>query len=192
MTAKRRKAGQVSVCFFGDGALNQGLLLESMNMASIWQLPVIYVCENNQYGEYTPTERVTGGTIPQRGEALGVTSVSVDGMDVMAVYDAARQMVERARSGEGPGFLVCQTYRYFGHGMSDRDRTYRTRDEEDNWRRKDPIERLAHSLIDSSQFAQSELTAIQDKTHTAAREFTAQDERAADSLRAVEADLPTR
>src|SRR5258706_13381773 len=174
LTAKRRKAGQVAVCFFGDGALNQGLLLESMNMASIWQLPVIYVCENNQYGEYTPTEQVTAGVIQQRGEALGVTSVSVDGMDVLAVYNAAAQLVARARSGGGPAFLVCQTYRYFGHGMSDRDRPYRTRDEEDNWRLKDPIERLAHYLIESGQVAQSELTAIQEDVQRetlAAREY---------------------
>jgi len=162
LTAKRRKAGQVAVCFFGDGALNQGLLLESMNMASVWQLPVIYVCENNQYGEYTATEQVTAGTIQQRGAALGVASASVDGMDVLAVYDATRQMVVRARAGSGPSFLVCQTYRYYGHGMSDRDRPYRSRDEEETWRRSDPIDRLANYLTESGQFTKPDLDATQE------------------------------
>ncbi|MCC7447104.1 MAG: thiamine pyrophosphate-dependent dehydrogenase E1 component subunit alpha [Anaerolineae bacterium] len=160
LSAKYRKNGQVAVCFFGDGALNQGLLLESMNMAAIWQLPVIYVCENNQYGEYTPTERVTAGNISQRGEALGVRSAAVDGMDVLAVYDAARQMVEQARAGSGPGFLVCRTYRYFGHGMSDRDRVYRTRDEEDSWRQYDPVARLSAQLLASETITQAELDNI--------------------------------
>ncbi len=134
-----------------------------MNMASIWKLPVIYVCENNQYGEYTATAQVTAGTIQQRGEALGVASASVDGMDVLAVYQAASDMVTKARAGGGPGFLVCQTYRYFGHGMSDRDRTYRTRDEEENWRRNDPVDRLVRYLTESGQSTKIELDAIREE-----------------------------
>src|SRR5438477_6889937 len=90
LSAKTLKNNQVVACFFGDGAINQGLLLESMNMASLWQLPVIYVCENNQYGEYTPMQNVTAGEIYKRGESFNIPSHVVDGMDVCAVYEATR------------------------------------------------------------------------------------------------------
>ncbi|MCE2488483.1 MAG: thiamine pyrophosphate-dependent dehydrogenase E1 component subunit alpha [Anaerolineae bacterium] len=159
--AKRAGKGQVAVCFFGDGALNQGLLLESMNMASIWQLPVIYVCENNQYGEYTPTERVTAGNLVSRGEAFDIPSARVDGMDVMAVYRQTGALVERARRGAGPGFMVCDTYRFQGHGMSDADRPYRTREEEREWMKRDPIERFARLLTEKGHCPREELDAIE-------------------------------
>ncbi len=159
--AKRRGEGQVAVCFFGDGALNQGLLLESMNMASIWKLPVLYVCENNQYGEYTPTAQVTAGNLVSRGEAFDIPSVNVDGMDVMAVYRQASALVARARAGEGPGFMVCETYRFQGHGMSDPDRPYRTREEEREWQKRDPIERFASLLTENAHCTREELEAIE-------------------------------
>ena len=159
--AKRRGEGQVAVCFFGDGALNQGLLLESMNMASIWKLPVLYVCENNQYGEYTPTAQVTAGNLVSRGEAFDIPSVNVDGMDVMAVYRQASALVARARAGEGPGFMVCETYRFQGHGMSDPDRPYRTREEEREWQKRDPIERFASLLTGNAHCTREELEAIE-------------------------------
>lgn len=158
--AKRLKTDRVVACFFGDGAINQGLLLESMNMAALWKLPVLYICENNQYGEYTPMEHVTAGQIVKRGEAFDIPSVVVDGMDVCAVYQAANAAVTKARAGEGPSYLVCQTYRFLGHGMSDRDRPYRTRDEENEWRKLDPIERLGNTLVKSKQATQAELDAI--------------------------------
>ncbi len=161
LSAKRQKTDRVVACFFGDGAANQGLLLESMNMASIWKLPVIYVCENNQYGEYTPMESVTAGSLPQRGAALGIPSQVVDGMDALAVYAAASQAVQRGRAGEGPTFLVCQTYRYLGHGTSDRDRPYRTRTEEDEWRERDPINRLARVLVDEGHASEADLKAAE-------------------------------
>ncbi len=163
LTAKLKKRGQVAVCFFGDGAANQGLLLESMNMASIWSLPVIYACEHNQYGEYTPAEAVTAGTLADRGEALNIPTTVVDGMSVLAVYEAAQTAVARGRAGEGPSFLVCQTYRYQGHGMSDRDRPYRTRDEEESWKLKDPIQRLRAELIAAKTATAEELDAISSK-----------------------------
>jgi TPP-dependent pyruvate/acetoin dehydrogenase alpha subunit len=147
LSAKIRKTRQVAVCFFGDGALNQGLLHESMNMASLWSLPVLYVCEHNRYGEYTSTEEATAGVISERGEALGVPTSVLDGMDVEAIADAARNAVARSRDGQGPSFLICETYRYFGHGMSDRDRPYRTRDEEQEWRSRDPIERFQSRVV---------------------------------------------
>src|SRR5258708_27689268 len=104
--------GRVAVCFFGDGALGQGLLYEVMNMAAIWKLPVVYVCENNLYNEYTPMEEVTAGDIATRGPAFGVPSNRVDGQDVQAVYRAAKTMIDRARAGEGPGFPAFYTYLY--------------------------------------------------------------------------------
>jgi TPP-dependent pyruvate/acetoin dehydrogenase alpha subunit len=160
LSAKLRKSNQVVVCFFGDGALNQGLLLESMNMAGIWQLPVIYVCENNQYGEYTPVEAVTAGDVSRRGEAFGIRSITVDGMDVIKVYEAANLAVARARSSDGPSFLLCKTYRYFGHSMADRDRSYRTQEEEQAWRERDPIICFARYLTADGSAQQSELDAI--------------------------------
>ncbi len=160
-SAKVRKTKQVAACFFGDGALNQGVLLESMNLAAIWQLPVIYACENNQYGEYTPTRKVTAGNIEMRGEALGIPSSTVDGMDVLAVYEAAAEAVERARSGGGPGFLILETYRYSGHGMSDVDRSYRTREEEQQWRQsRDPIDCLWKFLREEWQVSPNLLASL--------------------------------
>jgi pyruvate dehydrogenase E1 component alpha subunit len=152
LSAQTRGTDQVAVCFFGDGAANQGLFLESMNMAAIWSLPVVYVCEHNQYGEYTPAAAVTAGEIGARGAALGVESATIDGMDVLAVHEAAASAVARARAGEGPTLLVCDTYRFLGHGMSDRDRPYRTRDEEEVWKTRDPIERLAATMRERHGF----------------------------------------
>ena len=157
LSARLRKSDAVVACFFGDGALNQGLLLESMNMAAIWRLPLIYVCENNQYGEYTPAEQVTAGVVQQRGEAFGIPSAAVDGMDVLRVHQAAHAAVMRARAGEGPSFLICETYRYLGHGMSDHNRAYRTREEEELWKQRDPIDRLGRYLMDVRHISQGEL-----------------------------------
>lgn len=141
LASKISGADTVAVCFFGDGAANQGLLLESMNMAAIWSLPCVYVCEDNQYGEYTPKSAVTAGDIGERATALGINLHRVDGMDVLDVRAAAHAAVSEARAGNGPQFLHCETYRFLGHGMSDRDRPYRTRDEETLWRERDPIAR---------------------------------------------------
>src|ERR1017187_10322762 len=116
LSAKRNGRGDVAVCFFGDGALNQGLLFEAINMAAIWRLPVVFVCENNGYGEFTASEDVTAGRDPLgRGAVFDIPSELVDGMDVLAVRDATCRAVARARAGEGPSFLVCTTYRYGGH-----------------------------------------------------------------------------
>src|SRR5712671_4289892 len=147
LSAKMRGSDQVAVCFFGDGALGQGLLYESMNMASLWKLPVIYVCENNLYGEYTPGTETIAGDILARPRALGVYAESVDGQDVQAVHATMRRLVERARRGEGPAFLECKTYRYYGHHVGDVNREYRTREEEREWMSKhDPLETLASRL----------------------------------------------
>jgi len=147
LSAKMRGTDQVAVCFFGDGALGQGLLYESMNMAALWALPVIYVCENNLYGEYTPGNETIAGEILSRAKAFGIHAETVDGQDVQAVNTTMKRLVERARRGEGPAFLECKTYRYYGHHVGDVNREYRTRDEEKEWMTKhDPLETLAARL----------------------------------------------
>jgi len=142
LSAKRRGRGEVAACFFGDGALNQGLLSEVMNMAAIWRLPALFVCENNGFGEFTAIGDVTAGPDPiARGLAFGIPSETVDGMDVLAVRTAAQRAIDRARSGRGPSFLVCMTYRYGGHHVGDK-QDYKDSAEAKAWRLKDPIERL--------------------------------------------------
>jgi pyruvate dehydrogenase E1 component alpha subunit len=149
-SAKRRGTDQVAACFFGEGALGQGLLYEVMNMAALWTLPVVYVCENNQYNEYTHFSEATAGDILDRPRAFGIESVAVDGQDVRAVVAAAERLVGRARRGEGPGFLLCETYRYHGHHVGDVDRAYyRPADEEQRWREeRDPIVLLGSWLVE--------------------------------------------
>src|SRR5882724_8975101 len=115
LTAKRMKTGQVAVCFFGDGAMGQGLLYEVMNMAALWKLPVIYVCENNLYNEYTHNSETLAGDMVTRAAGFGIPGETVDGQDVRKVYAATKQIVDRARQGAGPAFLVCNTYRFMGH-----------------------------------------------------------------------------
>src|SRR5713101_1975660 len=162
LSAKMRKSGQVAVCFFGDGALGQGLLYEAMNMAALWKLPVIYVCENNLYGEYTPCGETIAGEILARPRALGVHAESVDGQDVQAVNATMRKLVERARRGEGPAFLECKTYRYYGHHVGDVNREYRSRDEERDWMtNRDPLETLSSRLMQQQLAEQSVFDRIQ-------------------------------
>jgi acetoin:2,6-dichlorophenolindophenol oxidoreductase subunit alpha len=149
-SAKRRGTDQVAVCFFGDGALGQGLLYEVMNMASLWSLPVIYVCENNLYNEYTHYLEVTAGSILDRPRSFGIPAVEVDGQDVRAVHAATTELVGRARRGEGPSFLLCNTYRQHGHHVGDVDRAYyRSKEEEQEWRvDRDPIALLGRWLVE--------------------------------------------
>jgi acetoin:2,6-dichlorophenolindophenol oxidoreductase subunit alpha len=140
-SAKRRGTGAVAVCFFGEGALGQGLVYEVMNMAALWALPVLYVCENNQYNEYTHYLEATAGEILARPRAFGIEAREVDGQDVRAVYAETAALVERAREGRGPGFLLANTYRHHGHHVGDVDRSYyRTKEEEQLWRsERDPL-----------------------------------------------------
>jgi len=140
-SARARGSGQVAVCFFGEGALGQGVLYEVMNLAALWKLPVIYLCENNLYNEYTHFSETTAGAIGARASAFGIPVEEVDGQDVRAVHAAAVRAVERARAGEGPTFVVCNTYRFRGHHVGDVDRTYyRSKEEEERWRsERDPI-----------------------------------------------------
>ena len=141
LSAKRRGTDQVAVCFFGEGALGQGVVYEVMNLASLWSLPVIYLCENNLYNEYTHYLETTAGEILARPRSFGIEAREVDGQDVRAVYAATVELVERARAGEGPAFLVANTYRYHGHHVGDIDRSYyRSEEEEQLWREeRDPL-----------------------------------------------------
>ncbi|HXV34348.1 MAG TPA: thiamine pyrophosphate-dependent dehydrogenase E1 component subunit alpha [Gaiellaceae bacterium] len=148
-SAKAGGSDRVAVCFFGEGALGQGVLYEVMNMASLWKLPVVYVCENNLYNEYTHYSETTAGDIAARPAAFGLPVEEVDGQDVRAVHAAAAAAVERARAGDGPSFLLCNTYRFHGHHVGDVDRAYyRSRDEESTWTgERDPLTILAAWLM---------------------------------------------
>jgi acetoin:2,6-dichlorophenolindophenol oxidoreductase subunit alpha len=164
-SAKRRGTDQVAVCFFGEGALGQGVLYEVMNMASLWTLPVIYVCENNLYNEYTHYLEATAGDILTRPRAFGIHAIDVDGQDVRAVYAATAGLVERARRGEGPAFLLCNTYRYHGHHVGDVDRSYyRSREEEELWRNeRDPLSRLGTWLLEQELADESTLQTLEEE-----------------------------
>ncbi|HEX6483600.1 MAG TPA: thiamine pyrophosphate-dependent dehydrogenase E1 component subunit alpha [Ktedonobacteraceae bacterium] len=150
MSSKMRGSDQVVACFFGDGALGQGLLYEAMNMASLWKLPVIYVCENNLYGEYTHYSETVAGEISARAKAFGMLTQEADGQDVRMVYSSTKRLVERARQGDGPAFLVCNTYRYYGHHVGDVSRSYyRSKEEEQNWMtQRDPLTLLSNWLVE--------------------------------------------
>ena len=142
------KSERVSVAFFGDGASNNGAFHEGLNMASIWKLPVLFVCENNQYATEVPFVSVAGNPdVSARGPAYGMPTVAVDGNDVLAVHAAAEEAVRRARAGDGPTFLACTTYRTRAHSEGMRDQGYRTRAEVEEWRTRDPIKRLREQLV---------------------------------------------
>ena len=161
-SAKYRGTDQVAVCFFGEGALGQGVLYEEMNMAQLWKLPVIYVCENNFYTEYTHYLETTAGDIPARARAFGVQAETVDGQDVRAVYATCAKLVERARRGDGPAFLLCNTYRHHGHHVGDINRDYyRSKQEERSWvSERDPIKLLSDWLISQKQADAAQLDRV--------------------------------
>lgn len=160
LAAKMRKSGQVAVAFFGDGAANEGAWHEGLNIAAIWDLPVIFVCENNLYAASTPFSKTFKiENVADRAPSYGIPGHIVDGNDVLAVYQAARVAVERARGGEGPTLLECMTYRLCGHSRSD-PRTYRTREEESRWQDRDPIPRFRQWLIREGICSDEELDEI--------------------------------
>jgi len=161
-SAKKLGNGRICVCFFGEGALGQGVLYEAMNMAQLWKLPVVYACENNMYNEYTHYSETTAGEITARPAAFGIPAETVDGQDVRAVNATASRLVDRARSGAGPSFLLCNTYRYRGHHVGDINREYyRAKQEEQKWSsERDPIKILGDWLIEQkiADLAQLEKT----------------------------------
>ena len=165
MSIKMRGSDQVAVCFFGDGALGQGVLYEVMNMASLWKLPVIYVCENNYYNEYTHNSETTAGDMSARARAFGILTEEIDGQDVRAVYATAQRVVERARRGEGPAFILCETYRYHGHHVGDIQRAYyRSKEEEEYWKaQRDPLKILADWLTSEGATGDAEFAQIEQR-----------------------------
>ncbi len=172
MSAKMRGTDQVAVCFFGEGALGQGLFYEVMNMASLWKLPIIYLCENNLYNEYTHYSEVTAGTLRARPETFDIHTEQIDGQDIRLVYATMVPLVERARKGEGPFFLICDTYRYYGHHVGDIDRTYyRSKEEEEQWKKeKDPISICSAWLIEDGLADQAVLDQIKSDVEKEAEE----------------------
>ncbi len=170
MSAKMRGSDQVAVCFFGEGALGQGLLYEVMNMAALWQLPVIYVCENNLYNEYTPYSETTAGEMMTRAKAFNIHTEEVDGQDVRLVYLSMQRLVERARSGQGPAYLLCHTYRYYGHHVGDINRSYyRSKEEEMAWQtQRDPLKILGAWLIEETFADEGVLEQIEREVRTEA------------------------
>lgn len=167
-SSKMRGTDQVTVCFFGDGALGQGLLYEVMNMASLWKLPVIYICENNLYNEYTHYSETTAGDMSARAKAFGILTEEINGQDVRAVYAAAQRLVERARQGEGPAFLLCNTYRYHGHHVGDIQRAYyRSKEEEEQWRtERDPLKLLVEWMTEQQMIDAATLEQIEQRVRT--------------------------
>lgn len=142
------QSGKVSVTVFGDGTLNQGHVHEAMNMAALWKLPMIFLCENNEYAEMTPLDRSSAVTnLTQRMAAYNIHAVSIDGNDLFEVYHTMTQAVERARKGEGPTFIEAKTYRTCGHYQNDPGTAYRTREEVKEWEAKSPILRFEAQLI---------------------------------------------
>ncbi len=160
LSAKIRGTDQVCVCFFGDGSTNQGTFHESLNMASIWKLPIIFVCENNHYGISMSQDRHQAiKDVADRGAAYNIPGIAVDGNDPLAVYEAAAEAVARARAGKGPTLLECKTYRQHGHFEGD-PATYKPKEEQAAWMEKDPLPRFAKFLEENGVLTAAEIAEI--------------------------------
>ncbi|MEM4488845.1 MAG: thiamine pyrophosphate-dependent dehydrogenase E1 component subunit alpha [Desulfurococcaceae archaeon] len=170
LALKYKSPGNVAVAFLGDGAMNQGSVMEALNLAAIWKLPVVFVVEDNQYAismrSTAPTKLqpriATARSFAERAIGFGIPAVTVDGMDVLAVYEAAKAAIERARKGEGPSLLDCKTYRYYGHFEGD-PMVYRSKEEMEEWKKRDPILLFKEKLIRMSVAAEQELEALHKK-----------------------------
>jgi TPP-dependent pyruvate/acetoin dehydrogenase alpha subunit len=167
LSARVRRSGQVAVSFFGDGAVNEGVFHEALNMAGLWKLPAVFVCENNQYALSMTVEK--SSAVPdlyRRGSAYGIPGTQVDGNNVVAVYRAALEAAGRARSGQGPALLECVTYRQRGHARFEASH-YRDPAEVESWKQYDPILRLREALLDSGLASAAELDAIGEHVESA-------------------------
>jgi pyruvate dehydrogenase E1 component alpha subunit len=161
LSAKLRGSGQVAVSFFGDGAVNEGGFHEGINMAATWDLPVVFVCENNMYATEMPFKQATKNTnVASRAPGYGIPGVQVDGQDVLAVYEKAGEAVERARQGKGPTLLECLTYRFLGHHVGDPGTTYRSKEEVEAWKKRDPIQILREQALASKWAGEKEFETI--------------------------------
>jgi 2-oxoisovalerate dehydrogenase E1 component len=171
LAAKVRGTNQVAATFFGDGASSIGMFHESINLAAVWMLPVVFVCENNGYAESTSYEySVAGHDVAARAAGYGIPGVQVDGMDVFAVYEAASQAVDRARRGLGPSLIEAKTYRFYGHFLGDDPKRYRTAEEEAEYRARDPIAQFRKRVAASGVLAESELDAVDRRVHDVVEE----------------------
>lgn len=162
LAAKLRGSRQVAVSFFGDGASNEGTFHESLNLAGVWKLPIIFVCENNGFGISVPAWQSTSvKDIGVRGAGYDMPGITVDGNDVFAVYAAADEAISRAREGQGPSLIECKTYRHLGHWTGD-PQNYRTKEEVEDWKaNRDPIKVFRQRLLDEGSFTAPELDAIE-------------------------------
>jgi len=160
LTAKIKGTDQVTACFFGDGAAEQGTMHESMNLASIWKLPVVFVCENNGYAQTTPSRyHCAAEDIADRATAYNMPGFSVDGTDVFAVYEAAGEAIARARRGEGPTLIECKAFRYYGHFQGD-NLSYYTEEEKAEQKARDPINKFIQRVLDRKLLTKAELAEI--------------------------------
>ncbi|MCK5594799.1 pyruvate dehydrogenase (acetyl-transferring) E1 component subunit alpha [bacterium] len=167
LSAKMRKTNQVVLCFFGDGASNNGIFHESLNMAAVWRLPVVFVCENNLYGMSVAAKRCSAvQDMADKAKGYDIPSMICDGMDILDVKETIKKAVERAREGDGPTLVECKTYRYFGHSRSD-PRAYRTKEEEKEWRNKCPIKQFSKKLIDNKILTEEEIAQIEKQSEEA-------------------------
>jgi TPP-dependent pyruvate/acetoin dehydrogenase alpha subunit len=170
LASKLKKDGKVTLCFFGDGATNQGVFHEAVNLAAVKKLPVVYLCENNQYGMSVPFKKASAvKNAAGRAAAYDIPGIIVDGNDIEAVYQVVKEAVERARQGDGPSLIEAKTYRWLGHSKSD-PRVYRTRQEEEEWKQKCPIKRYRQKLINEGTATEEELTKIQEAVEKAIQE----------------------
>jgi pyruvate dehydrogenase E1 component alpha subunit len=164
LSAQMQGTDGVSVAFFGDGASSQGALHEAMNLAGIWNLPTIFVCENNRYAESTPAEyAVAGGSVANRAAGYGMPGVVTDGQNVLDVYEAGREAVRRARAGEGPTLIEAQTYRYGGHFGADDPLSYRSEEEEAYYREKDCIIQMKSYVLENEIATEADLDSMEEK-----------------------------
>jgi TPP-dependent pyruvate/acetoin dehydrogenase alpha subunit len=155
--------GRVAAVFFGDGGANQGVVMEAINLAAVWKLPLLLVCENNGFSEFSPTNTVTAGEIASRAQPFGVPGAAVDGNDVLAVREAAGEAVARARAGQGPTLIEARTYRWRGHVETEKSflsGKYREEEEIANWQQRDPITRLEAAMLGAGSASQEELNAL--------------------------------
>jgi 2-oxoisovalerate dehydrogenase E1 component len=168
---KLLKSDRVAVAFFGDGAVNNGAFHEGLNLASIWKLPVLFVCENNQYATEVPFRYASGNpSVANRGIAYGLPGIDVDGNDVSAVHAAAGAAIRRARAGNGPTLLECKTYRTRPHAEGMGDFTYRSREEVEDWKQRDPLVRLRQTLLIEALANEAELAAVEDEMRAVVEE----------------------
>ncbi len=160
LTAKVKGTDQVTICFFGDGASEQGTMHESMNLASIWKLPVIFVCENNGFAQTTPTQyHCAAQDIADRATAYSMPGFGVDGTDLFAVYEAAGEAIARARRGEGPTLIECKAFRYYGHFQGD-NLSYYTEEDKARQKARDPIDQFAKRVVDRQLLSEAELAEV--------------------------------